>query len=87
MRGGSIHRRHLRDFGNLFPQVAFDAHLQGHAAAGAAMARAVKPDVDHAARGDINQLDIAPVGLDGGPHQIERPLNPRPQIRARCGGD
>jgi hypothetical protein len=51
------------------------------------MARAVKPDVDHAARGDINQLDIAPVGLDSGPHQIERPLNPRPQIRARCGGD
>lgn len=48
------------------PQVAFDPQPERHGAAGAADTRAVQFNAHDAGVGEIEELDIAPVGLDGG---------------------
>src|SRR4051812_723352 len=63
------------DLGHFFAEVAFDAHLQGHGAAGAAVAGAVEANLDDAVAGDVNEFDIAAVGLYSGADQVDHALD------------
>jgi hypothetical protein len=64
-------------------QIPFDAHLERHGAAGAAVAGAVETDMDDPVLFDVNQLDIAPIRLDGRPNQVDHALNPLANSRHR----
>src|SRR5687768_13597542 len=65
----SPHRDDARHFRHAFAEVALDALVEGHAAAGAAVAGAVEADLDDAFGVHVDQLDVAAVGLDGGADQ------------------
>jgi hypothetical protein len=57
---------YLGNFRNALTNVSFDAHLEGHGAAGAAVAGTVESHLHHTGGADIDQFDIAAVSLDGG---------------------
>jgi hypothetical protein len=59
------------DFGDVGFEVALDADLEGHGAGGAADAGAVEADADDALGGDVDELEVAAVGLDGGADEVE----------------
>jgi len=65
----------LGDFGDFFPEVAFDAHLEGHGAGGAAVAGAVEADLDDAGGSDVHQLDVASIGLDSWADEVDDGLD------------
>src|SRR3954467_12607189 len=71
-----LHRHDCRDFRDLFSQVSRDPVLQGHRAARAAMAGAVEADLNDAFAGDVDQLDVAAVGLHRGADQVDHTLHP-----------
>ena len=65
--GMTLHDRDdVADFGDFFLEVANDAVLERHVAGRAAVAGAVEADLNDAGGGNIHQLDVAAVGLDGG---------------------
>src|SRR5262249_43459355 len=74
-------RNDLRDFRHFLPQVALDAVLEGHRAAGAAVAGAVEADLNNAVIADADKLDIAAIGLDGGADEVDYPLHLFADIR------
>ncbi len=78
-------RSNLSDFGHLLAHVAFDAVLKGHSAAGTAVAGPVETDLDDARVGDIDQLDIPPIGLNGRADQIDHALDLLAQRRRLSG--
>lgn len=55
------------DFGDVVAEVFLDADLEGHVAGGAADAGAVEADADDACGRDVDQFQVAAVGLDGWP--------------------
>jgi hypothetical protein len=59
---------HFRDVGS---EVALDAHLEGHLARRAIDARAVQADLDGAVRADLDELDVASIGLDRGADEAQ----------------
>ena len=65
----------MSDFGDAFAEVAFDSHLESHFAGGAAVACAVEADLDDAGGGDVDELDVAAIGLDGGADEVEHILH------------
>src|SRR5262245_43628990 len=65
----------LGDFGHLFADVAFDAHLQGHGAAGAPVAGAVEADLHHTVGGHIDEFDVPAVRLHGRSDQVDDVLH------------
>lgn len=67
-------------------EVALDAHAEGHSAGGAADAGAVKPNLNHAVGGDRYELDIPPVGLNGGADEREHLLDALTKARGWCTG-
>jgi len=76
-RGSTLFHRHNRgDFRDLFADVAFDAVLEGHGAAGATVTGAVEADLDDTGRGDVDEFEISPVGLDGRADEVDHVLHP-----------
>lgn len=73
----------LGDLGDMFTQIAFDAMMQGHGAAGAAVTGAVEADADGAVFFDIDKFDISAVGLNRRTDEIEHFLDPLAD-RLRC---
>jgi len=66
--GDSLELLDLRDVGF---EISLDADLEGHGAGRAADAGAVEADADGSIRGDVDEFDVAAVGLDGGPDEVE----------------
>lgn len=69
--GGLFDDNDLADLGDVLPQVAFDAEVEGHVAGGASDAGTVEPDVDRAVGFGLDELDVAAVGLDGGADRLD----------------
>ena len=63
------------NFGDFFAEVSGDAILQGHRAAGTAVAGAVEADFDDAVFADVDQFDIAAIGLHCGADQVDHALH------------
>ena len=77
--GDGFDRTDLRD---VFPQVALDAELESHAAGRAADAGAVEPDADETLAGDLDQLKIAAIGLDGRADEVQHAADALVQVGA-----
>jgi hypothetical protein len=69
----------------LFAETALDAHLQGHGAAGATVAGAVEANLHYARRRDVDQFDIASIGLNCRANQVDHFLNALTQWPNRMG--
>src|SRR5436190_3867402 len=62
------------DLGDFFAEVALDPVLQGHRAAGTAMAGAVETDLHDTFGRDVHQFDVAAIRLDSGADQVDHAL-------------
>src|SRR5688572_19340107 len=71
-----LHRHNCGHFRHAFAEVAFDALVERHAAAGTAVAGAVEADLDLPVGIDVDQLDVAAVSLHGGADQVDHALDP-----------
>ncbi len=77
---GSWHWQYAGDLRQAFTQIAFDAMMQRHCAAGAAMAGTVEADVDGAVTQHIDQFDVTAIGLNRGTNQVDDFLDAFPQF-------
>jgi len=59
------------DLGNVFFEVALDAHLEGDGGGWATDAGAVEADADDLIGGDPDKFDIAAIGLDRGADEVD----------------
>jgi hypothetical protein len=67
---------YFSDFRNLLFEVAFDAHLQGHRRAGAALAGALETHKNLAVFGaDRNKFDVSAVGLEKRTNRLDNFLH------------
>src|SRR6185503_18619362 len=66
---------HLRDLGQLVPQVTLDAVPERRRGAVAAAARAVEPDRDHALGRHVHEFQVAAVRLDHRPQLLDDALD------------
>lgn len=83
---GSIHRFQPRDPRNVVLQVAFDAGPERHGARGASDAGAVEANLDRSIRKEIDELDVAAVGLHRGANQFEHAFDAGPHVFGMSGG-
>ncbi len=67
-------------------EVAFDAHVEGDVAGGAADAGAEEADVDGAVGPGLDELNIPAVGLDRRPHELDDLGDARGDIAGDLGG-
>ncbi len=59
------------DLGHVLFEVAFDAHLEGDGGRWATDAGTVEADADDLIGGDLDKLDVAAIGLDGGADEVD----------------
>ncbi len=90
LRDGLLNRNHPSHFRHFFAEVAFNPHLQGHCRRRTAMTRPVEADVDHAIGFDVDEFDVAAVGLDGRADEVDDVLHTLSHVRllglCRSGG-
>ena len=70
IRTRSIHRLDARDLRNVVLEIAFDTHLEGHLAGGAADAGPVKANSDDTLIVQRNELNVAAVALHSGSNEV-----------------
>jgi hypothetical protein len=75
MAGRSSDRDNTGHFRHFFPEITFNAMLEGEVAAGATVASAMETDLHDAIVSHINQFDIATIRLDGRADQIDHALH------------
>lgn len=75
LRPNLLHRLHLRHLRNVRLQIPLNPHLQRNHAARATHARAVKPNLHHALRRDINQFKIPTIRLHGWSNEFDDTRN------------
>lgn len=73
--GESVDRPDFAHLGDMVAEVLFDPHFQGHQRGGAADTGPVQADLDDAIVGDIDEFEVAAVGLNRGAYGLDDTLN------------
>lgn len=60
----------------MLADIAFDAHLERHLRRRTPYARPEETDLHNSRIGDADELEITPVGLDGGPNEFDHAGDP-----------
>jgi hypothetical protein len=71
----SCHGHNLSHLGDLLAKISLDPMLQGHVAAGASDACAMKADTDLSVFLHVDQLDVPAIGLNCRPDEVDDRLN------------
>lgn len=75
-----------RDLGDMGLEVPLDSDLEGHAAGWAPDAGPVKSDANQPGGGDIDEFDVAAVGLHRRADQVDHPCDAVAQVGPGFGG-
>lgn len=76
------------DLGDVCLEVSFDPHFERYLTGGATDAGTVESDLDGAFGGEVDELDVAAVGLDRGSDQVDDLLDSFADLGcdSGCGG-